>query len=250
MGWGPDPIWSAASVTSFADACPSKKSVLVTVAVPPETAASYAVPGQYIQARLSGADDNKPLFLAICSAPNQENASFEFLIKKTDSNDWFITACSKVGAALEISQVLGAGYGIQENLEGFKYDFPTQNVLLFAAGSGIAPMVAAIECGQLETKTRTCRLYYGERTADDLCFVDRFAKWEEMGVQVVPVLSQPDDSNWKGRSGYIQTALAEDGIAIPRNTGALLCGMKGMNEAVKELLLASGVFEGRVLFNF
>lgn len=153
-----------------------------------------------------------------------------------------------------MSQVLGNGYAIQENMEGFKYDFPTQNVLLCAAGSGIAPIASAIESGQLgidknKNAARTCRLYYGERTADDLCFVHQFADWEARGVQVVPVLSQPDD-DWQGRAGYVQNAVEEDGVAVPRNSAALVCGMKGMADAVKELLTKAGVFEGRVLFNF
>jgi NAD(P)H-flavin reductase len=264
MGWGPDPIWSAANVLSVESACPSQKSVLVRLSVPAETAASYTVPGQYVQVRSN--EDAKPAFLAICSPPlaaDKENAAstFDFLIKKTDSNDW-LTKASTVGTAIEVSQVLGNGYATAENLDSLKYDFPTQNVLLFAAGSGLAPIAAAIEAGIWSGRSnadnsigsRTCRLYYGERTADDLCLVERFAAWEKMGVEVVPVLSQPeaapDADEWKGRTGYIQTALAEDGIAIPRNTGALLCGMKGMTESVKELLLASGVFEGRILFNF
>jgi NAD(P)H-flavin reductase len=268
MGWGPDPIWSAANVLSVESACPSQKSVLVRLSVPAETAASYTVPGQYVQVRPN--DDTKPAFLAICSPPlantttsDKENtaSTFDFLIKKTDSNDW-LTKAGTVGTAIQVSQVLGNGYATAENLDSLKYDFPTQNVLLFAAGSGIAPIAAAIEAGlwsgrnnadySIGSGSRTCRLYYGERTADDLCLVERFAAWEKMGVEVVPVLSQPEGGvdEWKGRTGYIQTALAEDGIAIPRNTGALLCGMKGMTESVKELLMASGVFEGRILFNF
>jgi NAD(P)H-flavin reductase len=136
-------------------------------------------------------------------------------------------------------------YAIAENFDGLKYDFPTQNVLLFAAGSGIAPIKAAMESGQLDVKdgARTARLYYGERTADDLCFKDEFAAWEAAGFEVVPVLSQPD-TNWKGRAGYVQTALEEDGIAIPRNSGALLTGQKGMAEAITDLLSKAGVFEG------
>jgi len=31
----------------------------------------------------------------------------------------------------------------EEHLDGFKYNFPTQQVLLFAAGSGIVPIKAA-----------------------------------------------------------------------------------------------------------
>ena len=54
----------------------------------------------------------------------------------------------------------------------------------------------------------------------------------------------------RGRSGYVQTCLEEDGVPIPRNSGALLCGMKGMAESVTDVLTKAGVFEGRVLTNF
>lgn len=249
MGWGPEPIWSTATIQSNQKACESGASVQLIVQVPATTSPEYTVPGQYVQVRLN--DDTKPLFLAMASPPNSENAVFEFLVKKTDGNDWITEA--PAGTALQVSQVLGGGFPLADNLEGFKYDFPTQNVLLFAAGSGIAPIKAALESGQLgvgpNQQGRTARLYYGERTAADLCFVDHFTAWEAAGFEVVPVLSQPDDA-WKGRSGYVQNALEEDGISIPRNSGALLCGMKGMTEAVKDLLLKAGVFDGRVLLNF
>jgi NAD(P)H-flavin reductase len=248
MGWGPDPVWSSATVSTNAKACESGVSVSVTLKVPPETAAEYAIPGQYVQVRLN--EETKPQFLAICSAPDPENASFEFLIKKVSGNEWMTSIAP--GATVEVSQVLGGGFSVEENLDGLKYDFPTQNVLLFAAGSGLAPIKAAMESGALGVEpegARAAKLYYGERTAADLCFTDKFAAWEQQGFEVIPVLSQPDDG-WKGRTGYVQNALEEDGIAIPRNSGALLCGMKGMTESVKDLLNKAGVFEGRVIFNF
>lgn len=248
MGWGPDPIWTYAKVVSNEPACPSQTCVSVVVDVDPDTAAAYKVPGQYVQVRLD--EDTKPLFLAIASAPSAENASFEFLIKKTDGNEWATSL--QAGDALEVSQVLGNGFAMEENLDGFKYDFPTQNVLLFAAGSGIAPIKAAIESGDLQTSSsggRTARLYYGERTPQDVCFSSLFQKWEEAGIQVVPVLSQPPDS-WQGRSGYVQNALEEDGVPIPRNCGALHCGQKGMATSVTDTLTKAGVFEGRILTNF
>lgn len=206
--------------------------------------------GQYVQLRLN--EETKPLFLAIASAPDAENPAFEFLVKKTEGNEWFTGMAPQ--SSVEISQVLGSGFPMQDNLEGFKYDFPTQNVLLFAAGSGLAPIKAAIESGQLNIQSeeggRSCRLYYGERTEDDICCVDKFSSWEAAGYEIVPVLSQPEESNWNGRTGYVQNALEEDGIAIPRNSGALLCGQKGMAESVKDLLTKAGVFEGRILTNF
>lgn len=250
MGWGPDPIWSTATVLQTTDACPSGKTRSVTLQVPPETAAAYTVPGQYVQLRnASEGEDAKASFFAIASAPGSENAQFQFLVKQTDAVAWLTSL--PVGATVDLSQVLGQGYAVADNLDSFKYDFPTQNVILCAAGSGLAPLVAVMDSDflQLQANARGCRLYYGEQTADDLCCVDQFARWEQMGVEVVPVLSQADE-HWKGRVGYVQTALEEDGIAIPRNSGALLCGMKGMTEAVSELLKKAGVFEGRILFNF
>ena len=35
------------------------------------------------------------------------------------------------------------------------------------------------------------------------------AAWKELGIDVIPVLSQPDES-WTGRKGYVQDALKED----------------------------------------
>jgi len=251
MGWGPEPIWSSVTVVSNEPA--SKSCVSVTVEVPGETAEGFEIPGQYCQLKVSEDEEAKPIFLAIASPPAGEGSTqFEFLIKKTDNNDWITEA--PAGSVLQCSQVMGSGFPMKENLEGFKYDFPTQNVLLFAAGSGIAPIRSAIESGQLGIATggaggRTARLYYGVRSVDDVPYVERFELWESMGFEIVPVVSQPADG-YEGRCGYVQTALEEDGVPIPRNSGALLCGMKGMAESVTDILSRAGVFEGRILTNF
>jgi len=255
MGWGPEPIWSSAKLISNEVACKSETCVSLRLELEDvESAKEYTIPGQYIQLRLN--EETKPLFLAISSAPpskkedDDSNNEFEFLVKKTDGNEWLTSAT--VGDAMEISQVLGNGFPMADEFDSFKYDFPTQNVMLFACGSGIAPIKAAMESGLLQTGRsggRTARLYYGVRSPEDLCFVRDFSKWEASGIEVVPVLSQPPET-WPGRSGYVQNALEEDGVIMPRNSGALLCGMKGMSESVKDLLTKSGTFEGRILTNF
>mmetsp|Transcript_21071 Transcript_21071/g.44455 ORF Transcript_21071/g.44455 Transcript_21071/m.44455 type:complete len:289 (-) Transcript_21071:163-1029(-) len=245
MGWGPDPIWSSSSVENTQMGNLSKECVVVNLEIPPETAKEFSVPGQYVQLRPN--EDTKPIFLAIASPPDAENARFEFLIKKTDDNTWLTDGSA---TTLEVSQVLGGGFPVKEELDSLKYDFPCQNILLFAAGSGISPIRSAIESGDLQTSgARTARLYYGARTEADLSFVDKFPAWEKSGVEVVPVLSQPSES-WQGRTGYVQNALEEDGVPVPRNTGALMCGMKGMTEAITDILTKAGTFEGRILTNF
>mmetsp|Transcript_12699 Transcript_12699/g.27011 ORF Transcript_12699/g.27011 Transcript_12699/m.27011 type:complete len:357 (-) Transcript_12699:198-1268(-) len=285
MGWGPEPIWSTCTVTSNIQACPSGSCVSLKIDVPDGN--DFLYPGQYVQVLPSdAAADTKPLFLAIASAPtgtppkpvrpsakktseadsaagpdetsSPTPATWEFLVKKTDNNGWLTSLPAQ--ATVSVSQPMGSGFPIADNIEGFKYDFPTQNILLFATGSGIAPIRSAIESRQLnvarpDSGGRTCTLYYGVRTPDDMSYVSKFAEWEEMGVQVVPVVSQPDvpcesGAKWGGRTGYVQNALEEDGVPIPRNSGALLCGVKGMTESVKSMLMEAGVFEGRCLTNF
>lgn len=162
MGWGPDPIWTGAEVTANDPANMSEKCVSITVSIPPETAQEYKVPGQYVQFRLN--EETKPLFLAIASAPDAENAKFEFLIKKTPDNGWITD--SAAGTKVEVSQVLGGGFPMEEHLEGFKYDFPTQNVLLFAAGSGIAPLKAAMESGKYSILNSTSQNIYRSTLVD------------------------------------------------------------------------------------
>jgi len=256
MGWGPDPIWQSGTITSNSAACPSKGSVCITMDVPDEVMEGYAIPGQYVQMKASIDDeDAKPIFLAIASAPpkeGDESNTMEFLIKKTDNNSWITSASESTSVA--VSQVMGGGFNMKEKFDGVEeYDFPCQNVLLFANGSGIAPIRAAIESGQLKTNDgRSCRLYYGVTSPSDMPYADRFARWEQAGVAVVPVISRPEEckTEWPGRTGYVQNALEEDGVPIPRNTGALLCGVKGMAESVTELLGTAGVLEGRTLTNF
>jgi NAD(P)H-flavin reductase len=222
MGWGPDPIWSSATVASNEAACASGKSCYIKIQVNAETYAQFQVPGQYVQLRLNEGME-KPLFLAMACAPgvpdenNSKGGTLEFLVKKTESNSWLTEIGA--GAKVQMSQVLGNGYKVKENFDGYKYDFPTQNIVLCAAGSGIAPIKSALEStswlmgdsGAI-SGSRTATLYYGERTEADLCFTDSFETWEqEYGVVVVPVLSQPTSEDDGHRTGYVQNALEEDG---------------------------------------
>ena len=211
MGWGPDPEWSPATISGAEVACPSGTCVSVAVTVSPDLVEEYKIPGQYVQVRQTGSEDS-PLFLAIASPPSPEAGNvIEFLIKRTDNNAWITDAAA--GSGVECSQVMGGGFPMDEHMEGFKYDFPTQNVLLFANGSGIAPIRSAIESGQLGTGSgRTARLYYGVASPDDMPYAERFAEWEAAGVEVVPVISRPEEvaGGWSGRTGYVQNALEED----------------------------------------
>lgn len=220
---------------------------------------AYITPGQYLKLKTDNNEDTKPAFLAIASPPSEKQV-FNFLIKETDNNA--VLTSAKPGESVFVTMPGGNGFKITEFFDNYRNDFPVNNVLLMACGSGIAPIASALESGMLgigETSltslnARSGTLYIGARTPLHLPFRSKYERWEkDLGIKIVPVISQPTDpasADWTGATGYIQDALKEDGVSVPKNTAALLCGMKGMTEAVKEILLESGMYEGRAMFNF
>lgn len=208
----------------------------------------------YVQMR-SG-EDAKPGFFAISCGPNLQGV-FEFLIKETEATEWITQL--KPGDDVQISPVGGKGFPMQK-LDLLTYPpIPEEekplDVLLFATGSGIAPIRAAIEAvlnGLNVRQRRSVKLFYGARYPERMAYMDRFKLWEQDGVEVIPVMSRPGDSKetWNGKSGYVQDALKEVGVPNPKQTAALLCGVKGMTEDVKKYLIEQGVPEDRILFNF
>lgn len=208
---------------------------------------AYRVPGMYLQLRPSLDDDGvKPAFLAISSPPTVSGI-FEFLIKDSDSTKW--VSSLKEGDTVYSSPVAGKGFRFSS------LSPPPDNVLLFATGSGIAPIRAVIESalnGIEPKKRRSVTLFYGARTPQRMAYMDKFEEWRSKNVKVVPVISQPDkaEGDWTGHTGYVQHALDDIGISDPANTAAVLCGLKGMTEQVKSRLVSAGVPEEHILFNF
>ncbi|KAL0380825.1 UNVERIFIED_CONTAM: Fruit protein [Sesamum angustifolium] len=112
------------------------------------------------------------------------------------------------------------------------------------------PIRSLIEAGFGADRRSDVRLYYGARNLHRMAYQERFKEWESSGVNIVPVLSQPDDS-WKGERGYVQTAFARAKRTFsPRSTGALLCGHKQMAEEVTSVLVSDGVSSEKILKNF
>lgn len=208
----------------------------------------------YVQIRES--ESGKPVFLSISCAPNIQGI-FEFLVKETDNVKW-LTSVDK-GDTVHMSPVQGPGFPVQK-LDLLTYppvpdeDSP-KDILLFATGSGIAPIRAAIESllnGLRIPQRRSVKLFYGARYPERMAYIDRFKLWEQDGVEVIPVMSQPElgKGEWSGRKGYIQDALKDIGVLHPKQTGALLCGLKGMTEDVTQILVDAGVPKDRILMNF
>lgn len=243
--------WNTLKILEVSDAAEGLKNVIVEVGPSEEgsLSAAYTVPGMFTQLKPAQDPDAKPSFFAIASAPLGSD-KFEFLVKETEGSQWLCG--KKAGDVVDVSPVMGNGFAIEDSFNSYKYDFPCQLVNLVAAGSGIAPMRAAIEArsGINLNWGRQCKLYYGVQTPAQMAYAEKFQMWAKLGVEVIPVVSRPSNTGWPGRTGYVQQAIAEDGVRVPRNCGVLMCGMKGMTEDVRGLFEAAGTFEGRILTNF
>lgn len=226
--------WNDATVLSVQDACPSGKSLFWRVQVSPKLFDSYKNPGQFVQLRMN---DKDPLFLAMCSSPFKEANVFEFLVKTTPNIPWLPTV--KSGTNVQLTNIMGNGFALEQFTES-----NTCNVIMCVAGSGIAPIKACIESGKVKSDIR---LYYGEWTANDLCFTAAYTEWSE-NVNVIPCLSR--ESNGGYRHGHVQDVLErQDDTVLSLSCTAILCGMPEMEESVRRLLLRKGIPEKRILTN-
>lgn len=202
-------------------------------------AAGYTVPGQYMQVKVG---DSKPGFFAVASAPGgAAPGTLEFLVKSAPGATAELLCGLAAGAELAVSPVMGKGFPI-DRLPAVT----TPAVLLFATGSGISPIRALIESGMLDGRNVT--LYYGTRSADYTAYSDLLAAWKKHGVSTVQVFSSSKD-------GYVHDVFEREGLAqlpadVATAVGAVLCGHKGMCQAITTLLTAKGIPPEKILLNF
>jgi len=255
-----EPEWVETKVTGSVEAAGGIR--LVTVATP--EGFGYTAAGQYVQMKAPGVE--KPGFFAVASAPASSGEETQFLIKcKGEAAE---ALCGlEPGAEVTVSKAMGRGFDLGAALPN-RAKARSGTVLLFATGTGIAPIRALIENpneggvsqrGLLTKKRKEVRLYYGARTPDEMAFASSFVDWHYYrDVEIVPCISQPPSNNdWKqgvfekAFEGYVQDALlADTAIIEPKDSAAFLCGQKEMVEAVKSILGEQGVPEDRMLLNF
>jgi sulfhydrogenase subunit gamma (sulfur reductase) len=253
-----DTEWNTVRVMENTVVCEEHRYFVVNVGTTAETGSlcdAYRVPGMYVQVREG--EGGKPGFFALSCAPNIQGV-FEFLVKETEGTAWL--AAKRAGDSVQMSPIMGKGFPISTRLQLLAYPAlpeeraPT-DIIMFATGSGIAPIRAAIESrlnGVNPAQRKSVKLYYGARYPERMAYRDRFKLWESDRVEVIPVMSRPEGAKepWTGRTGYVQDAFRADGIANPAKTGVILCGVKGMVEDVTKICLDAGVDKDRILTNF
>jgi NAD(P)H-flavin reductase len=211
----------------------------VRLALPPALARAHVAPGQVVKIGTRAGEG----FFALATAPDP-GAMAEVLVKRGTPIADAIVATALPGASLRVTHPFGAGFPIAE-AEG-------RDVLLFAAGSGIAPIRALVQHVSLHrNRFGRVTLFYGQRHGAEFAYRSEHLDWERRGIRVVLCPSGADDA-WQGLRGRVQQvarSLAFGG-APPAEAVAFVAGMTAMVEDVRSTLAAAGLARGRVHANF
>ncbi len=229
--------FAPADVLAAHDETPALRAVALRL--PPALAAAHRLPGQAVKLRTPAGES----FFALSTAP-RDDGRVELLVKRGGRVADDAVARAVPGARLEVSPPLGKGFAVEE-ARG-------KDVLLFAAGSGIAPIRALVQHllarrGEVNRVT----LFYGQRHGSEFAYAAEHLGWERGGVRVVLCPSREDDA-WRGVRGRVQEvarSLAFGGSA-PGETVAFVSGMTSMVEDVRATLARAGVPPDRVHLNF
>jgi NAD(P)H-flavin reductase len=206
--------------------------------LPRDIASAHRRPGQIVKLHTRIGD----AYFALASAPSPHGV-VELLVKR-GGRVADAAAAAGPGGTLDVSAPFGKGFLVEE-ARG-------RHVLLFAAGSGIAPIRALVQhiLADRENFDRVT-LFYGQRLGGDFAYAREHLAWERGGIRVVLCPSQEHEA-WPGVRGRVQEvarSLAFGG-SPPEDSVAFVCGMTAMVSDVKATLARAGIPPERVHLNF
>ena len=216
------------------DETPSLRGLSLTAS--PALLELHRAPGQYL--RLGTGPELDGTF-ALARAPG--SGRLELLVKRGAPVADELAGAAE-GAELFASPPMGQGYPVA--------DHGGRDVLLFAAGSGIAPIRSVIQAiDRQRAAFGKVHLFYGQRQPADFAYRDEHDAWAARGIAVTLCASQAAPEGWSGARGRVQDALIADPPPLV-NAVVYLAGMKPMLEAVTTILVELGLPRERVFLNY
>lgn len=115
-------------------------------------------------------------------------------------------------------------------------------IIFVAGGTGFAPVKGIIEHMLFNSIKRDIILYRGARQLQDLYMHELCEKWAEFTPHLtyIPVISEPENDNWQGRTGLVHEAVLADYKDLGGHQ-AYVCGAPGMCEVAHHTFVAQGL---------
>ncbi|MBK9735156.1 MAG: 2Fe-2S iron-sulfur cluster binding domain-containing protein [Saprospiraceae bacterium] len=221
--------------------------VVITFDVPKEISEVFAYkPGQYLTLKRNINEEDIRRSYSICSAPYENKLCVA--VKKLEGGRFstYINDVLKVGDAIEVMPPMG----------NFILHSPVshQNIIFFAAGSGITPIIAIIKHLLHTNPDINVVLFYGNRNFESIIFreelegiknlyMTRFALYhiftkEKIGIPL-----------FYGRLDALKcNDLTTKLISVKKSDVFMLCGPAQMIFEVKETLISLGVSSDHIHF--
>lgn len=228
---------------------PIKEAITVTFELPTalQTASSYQYyAGQHLILKLhiDGTEFRRCYSLNSCP---YSDASLQITIKRVKGGvvSNYLNDQLQVGDKVSVSTPQGRFFA---NINANAY----KSYFLFAAGSGITPIISILKSVLETSKDALVYLFYGNTDQDSIIFkeeLDEIAQNYPDQVGIVYTLSAPKVwttwETWKGKKGRIDASSVEWFInqhpPIAQQTEYYSCGPGAMNTTVKNTLLELGI---------
>lgn len=202
--------------------------------------------GQYItlKTQIDGNDIRRDY--SLCVSPHSGN--LKVAVKEVENGTFSVYAnhTLKVGDDIEVGSPKGR-FVFEPN------DNKTKNIALFAAGSGITPIMSILRCALEEEVKSKVILVYGNKSTKDTMFLNELLELQHRYSErfsIEFVFSQTDEDN--AIFGRIEKSTVN---YVMKNKykhidvdAFYICGPEGMIHTVKNVLAEHNIDENRVYF--
>ncbi len=226
---------------------PIKEAASISFDVPPHLYEAFNYhPGQHLIIKFVIQGEEVRRSYSLNSCPFKEE-HLQVTVKRVKGGlvSNYVNGHLKVGDDLEVMIPQGRFYAdIRE--DAYKTYF------LFAAGSGITPIISILQSVLVASPNSAVNLFYGNNNQDTIIFKNELEELKSQypeRLQIVHTLSDPKVwsswEQWKGRKGRIDAESVEWFISnhppVAQSTEYYICGPGAMNVSVRNTLLSLGI---------
>jgi ferredoxin-NADP reductase len=200
-------------------------------------------PGQHVDVRLTAPDGYQAQRSYSIASPPEIGRVLDLTVELVEDGEvspWFHQV-AKPGDVFELRGPIGGPFTWTVDDGGA--------LLLFAGGSGVAPLMSMLRHRQAQNATSPALLLYSSRKLDDVIYRDELEAYssDPSGATVLHTLTREHPPGFSGYTRRIDREMIEEVLREMREPSAVfICGPTAFVEGVAARLVAAGVDAERI----